>query len=266
MSFTVAGFVTGANNGTFTCIANTSSTITLNNASGAAETHAATAAGPAGPTDTVFNFEYVSNPIFTNSVNRNNKQGTVQATSQAPTQSKWHRLDITCLQAGVVTMTLDGSTTDTVTLTIPKNSYVASGTSQVSSTTGFGRVSPSFGNFGAVGASPQPEFGEGSAMTVSGLSGGNAALNGTWILDNFSFNVASYLFPTTAGTIGNNSVGFTTTGWPALTPFVSFGNDDEASPVADGLRLYVDFFSFVYNPSLGSKTAATVTATNSRFF
>jgi hypothetical protein len=43
-SFVVAGFVTNAsNNGTFLCTANTTTTITLNNAAGIAETHAATA-------------------------------------------------------------------------------------------------------------------------------------------------------------------------------------------------------------------------------
>jgi hypothetical protein len=42
-SFSVAGFTTGANNGTFTCTASTGSTLTLSNASGVSETHAATA-------------------------------------------------------------------------------------------------------------------------------------------------------------------------------------------------------------------------------
>lgn len=41
--FTVAGFTTGANNGTFLCSASTTTTLTLNNASAVAETHAATA-------------------------------------------------------------------------------------------------------------------------------------------------------------------------------------------------------------------------------
>lgn len=43
-TFVVAGFVTGANNGTFVCTASTTTTLTLNNAAGAAESHAATAA------------------------------------------------------------------------------------------------------------------------------------------------------------------------------------------------------------------------------
>lgn len=43
-SFTVAGFVTAANNGSFVATANTTTTLTLANAAGAAETHAGTAA------------------------------------------------------------------------------------------------------------------------------------------------------------------------------------------------------------------------------
>src|SRR5207245_1073365 len=43
--FTIAGFTTAANNGTFTCTASTATTLTLSNISGVAETHAATATG-----------------------------------------------------------------------------------------------------------------------------------------------------------------------------------------------------------------------------
>ncbi len=43
LSFIVAGFTNGANNGTFQATASTATTLTLNNASGVAETHAATA-------------------------------------------------------------------------------------------------------------------------------------------------------------------------------------------------------------------------------
>jgi hypothetical protein len=48
LAFTVAGFTTAANNGTWTCVASTSTTITLANASGVAETHAATCSGDCG--------------------------------------------------------------------------------------------------------------------------------------------------------------------------------------------------------------------------
>lgn len=43
MEFTIAGFATAANNGTFLCTASTATTLTLTNAVGVAETHAGTA-------------------------------------------------------------------------------------------------------------------------------------------------------------------------------------------------------------------------------
>jgi hypothetical protein len=46
--FTVSGFSTSANNGSWTCVASTSTTITLANPSGASETHAATCTGDCG--------------------------------------------------------------------------------------------------------------------------------------------------------------------------------------------------------------------------
>jgi uncharacterized repeat protein (TIGR01451 family) len=49
--FTIAGFTTAADNGTFTCTASTATTLTLNNAAGAAQTHAATAT--ASPTSSI---------------------------------------------------------------------------------------------------------------------------------------------------------------------------------------------------------------------
>lgn len=42
-TFVVAGFVTGANNGTFICTASSATVLTLDNAAGVAETHAGTA-------------------------------------------------------------------------------------------------------------------------------------------------------------------------------------------------------------------------------
>jgi Bacterial Ig-like domain (group 3) len=49
LTFTVAGFTNGANNGTFVSTASTTTTLTLSNASGVAETHAATASTTVSP-------------------------------------------------------------------------------------------------------------------------------------------------------------------------------------------------------------------------
>lgn len=54
VTFTVAGFTTGANNGTWQCASSTATTLVLNNAAGVAETHAATAAIVPDRTNTTF--------------------------------------------------------------------------------------------------------------------------------------------------------------------------------------------------------------------
>jgi hypothetical protein len=268
MTFVVSGFTTGANNGTFTCVSNTTAALVLNNPSGVAETHAGSAAGPVGLNDTYFTFESVANRIWTGGGNRTNTQGTTQVTTVQPKPGVWHRLDMVCTVAGQIVCTLDGSSTNTVTFTVPQISYGFTGiyTGQVSAAGGIGRVATNVHSFTTGITASTPEVGEGSSVTVSGLSAGNAGLNGTQVLDVYSYNVSSMMFPTTSSPIGNNSAAFTLSAYPALTPFVSYGNDDTASPTADSMRLYVDFFSYIANPGIIGLTSATADPTKSRYF
>jgi hypothetical protein len=267
MTFVVSGFTNAANNGTFVCVTNGTTTITLNNASGVNETHAATAAGPTGLNDTHYTFEAVTNRTWVGAINRSNVQGTTQVTSVAPAPGVWHRLDMVCTEAGKITCTLDGSKTDTITFTINPVAYSYSGSSQAQATNGIGRVGPTTSGYGLTLTSSIPEVGEGSTITVSALTGGNAALNGNWILDNiWGGSGPSLIFPAAVGTITNNSTAFTLSAYPALTPFVSFGNDDSASPTSDNMRLYVDFFSLVWNPNLVKGNTATADPTLPRYF
>ena len=64
--FTISGFTNAANNGTFTCISSSGTTLVLFNANAVAETHAGTAvAGSALYTGTITNFgDYVVNGTF----------------------------------------------------------------------------------------------------------------------------------------------------------------------------------------------------------
>lgn len=64
-SFTVAGFTTGANNGLFPCTAASATTITLTNAGGVAETHAATGVLTANDTTTDVLLSIVTAPSTT---------------------------------------------------------------------------------------------------------------------------------------------------------------------------------------------------------
>ena len=251
ITFVVAGFTNGVNNGTFVCVDSSGTTLTLVNASGAAETHAATATGPS-LSDSFYTFEAVINPQYQNGV-RHNKQGQTFVTSVAPTQGVWHRLDMTCSSAGVVKMTLDGSATNTFTVTVPQASVTTS--AQASCNAHVGRISSAAGTSGV---NSVPPFSAGSVITVTGFTGGNAPLNGTWNLFYGDGLTMRFDAPAVAN-IGNNSAGATVVGYPSLTPVCTHGNDDTGSPTGNTMKMHLDFFSFVWNPNLGPGGTPNVT-------
>ena len=51
-----------------------------------------------------------------------------------------------------------------------------------------------------------------------------------------------------------SDTGAITTVYPAMVPFVSFGNDSQATPVAGTKGLGIDYFGFVWNPGVGGGT------------
>lgn len=261
LTFVVTGFVNGANNGSFICTQSSATQLTLNNPSAINETHAGTATGPSGLNDSFYTFEAVVNPQYQVAA-RHNLQGQTFVTTVAPTMGLWHRLDITCSAAGVVVMTLDGSSTNTVTWTIPKVTYnAANGTAACTSHEG----SIAVDTIGTSGSASTPPYCSGSIITISNLLSVNLALNGTWTT--FYGDGASYKFDAPAvANIGNNSTAFTLVGYSALTPMVLFGNDDTASPTTGVLRTFVDFFSFVWNPNLGSSAPGTPDKTKARYW
>lgn len=259
LTFTVAGFTTGANNGSFVCVDSTATTLTLANASGVSEAHAATAAAT-GLNDSFYTFEVVTNPQYGSGA-RHNKQGQTFVTSVAPASGDWHRLDITCSVAGQVTLTLDGSLTNTFTATVSPVTLTGWGT-QVSNNSSNGRV---FGAIGTTGSTFTPPFTGGSSVTVSGLTAGNAPLNATWKLWYGDGTTLRFDTPGLSN-IANNSVGFTVAGLPSLTPVAVYGQDDTAFPAANNMRIFVDFFSLVWNPNLSGSAPGTPSATKARYW
>jgi len=263
ISFVVTGFVNAANNGTFTCVASNNTTLTLSNSQGVAETHAGFATG-GSINDSFYTFEVVENRSYSTATRRN-VQGTVFVTNVAPAQNVWHRLDIVCSAAGVVVLTLDGSAINTFTFTVPKMTTTLGPTGQVSCVSSVGRISVTAAAGTAGGTNTQFPFGAGSTITISGLTGGNAALNGIWTGASSSDGITCY-FPTTAGPIGNNSTDATLVAYPALTPVFSFGNDTSSAPVANQMRTFIDFFSIVWNPNLGPSAPGTPDKTKARYW
>lgn len=274
-TFVVAGFTGSNNNGTYTCVASTGSGVVLNNPSATAETHAATATSSASLNDSFFTFEAVMNPCFTggSGVTRNNQQGQTSVTTVAPIQGVWHRLDITCSSAGVVTLTLNG--TVTATFIIPQIQVLMQYTGSTGTTNyevNSNAVSISCiaqGGNQLTTSNPIPNdkatvfpFSAGSQVIIAGMP---TALNGTFSLqDTITAGVTAYYNAPGSGSIVNTAMpaGATMTGYPALVPLAAFGNDDTASPTADTARFYFDYFGLDVN--IGSGGAGT--PTKARYF
>ena len=277
MTFTVAGFVTHVvNNGTFVCYGSTSTTLILGNNAGVSESIAATATGPTGIGDSTFKFEVVENFTYGTQYPRHNIQGTVFDTGVTPVKGTWYRLEIVCAATGQLTMTLNGAHSNT--FTVPKMTVTSNGTGDATVNGGFAYLAsvpwPST-------STPIPDltmgvapFTAGSLITVAGLTGThNATLNGARgplagsYFTGGASGMAMYFDTLVADfTRDLTSDNFTTVGYPALLPFVSFGNDDTSSPTSDSAAIYVDYFAMVWNPNLGPNAPGTPTSTDPRYW
>jgi hypothetical protein len=284
--FTVTGFVTAGNNCTNkTCIFSDASHLILLNGSGAAETHAGTAtSNVTAPNDTNFTFESVDNINLSGQVaSRNNLQGTTVATTVAPQQGYAYRLDVACTVAGQLKFTLNGYnpltlatiTPQTATLTVPTitrklqfanstqgaNSVLTNNSVDVQ---GIGVGGNALNTVDAqAGALP---FGPGSVVTIAGLASTLAPLNGKHTLTNVVAGVNMFFDFTNANiTSVATTNGATVTGYPALLPIVSFGDDDSAGLVAQSMRIYFDYFGLAVNPALGTG-GSTANSLFARYF
>jgi hypothetical protein len=261
--FTVAGFTHSANNGRFLCVASTSTTLTLVNASGVSETHAATATTDA-ISDSTMLFEYVTNPNpgLNNANPRNNTQGQTFNTTVTPTEGAWYRLDLVCAASGVVTLTLSGggSTLATWTVTCTTVSYGnSSGTGSLASVAnGIGNLAPDY-NY-VTGNMMDSYFGVGSKISIASTTSAFSGITGSQLCygdGTKQVSAASAIsFYTSASSFSGTSGNAVVTGYPAFMPYLSFGNDTEASPTANTKSLNVDYFSFVWNPALATSPAA----------
>lgn len=213
--------------------------------------------------DSFFTFEAVVNSTFSTFA-RHNTQGTTKVTNVAPVAGVTHRLDITCTVLGVITMTLDGSATNSLTVTVSQLVSSPTGTSLT------GSAANNVATF-VVGTTSSgwasPQFAVGSKITVAGFTGPTAALNGPQVIDRI---LGSGAFPqihcniSTASVTSQSTAG-SITGYPGVVPCISFGNDDTAAPT-ENTSIWIDRFEFVYNPQLAADFSATADPTKSRYF
>jgi len=266
ISFVVTGGVAsgGANNGTFTCVANTTTTITLNNASGVAETQALFITG-GNIKDTVMTLEAVQNMTFASVSGgpvRHNVQGTTVA-GPAP-DSNWHRLDISSTTAGTIVIQLDGSNTVKLTTTPSTMTFASNGTGLIEAT----GKQICINNTVAVTNARNcgiPAFAGGSTITIAGLTGGPSSINGSYVVEAaISAGPPQFIIPSTfaAGLVQQSTQ--TIAGLPAVTPCAIFGNDDTAAPYVT-TRFFADFFALTWNKAIASPST-TPTATNPRYW
>lgn len=258
---TFANCGSAANNGTFIVTAATATSLTTTNTSSVTGTGlTGSATYPTPPNDTYYTLEFVNNPaIAGGTYGRNNQSGTTYVTNVAPLPGVWHRLDLECTSVGVVTMTLDGSATNTLTVTIPQQ--VITGTDASANTVGGLSTYTNVNNNPL--ALPAHNFGNGTLVTVTGGLGTNYNITNlpiTRVNGSTQFFVVT---PSGSGLVQNKSAVFT--GYPAWMPCFWMGNDDTASPTVYTITYAVDFFSLTWNPGVGGGIGTPV-ITNSRYF
>jgi hypothetical protein len=263
-TFTTSGFSHSNNDVTnAVCSASSSGSITLVNASGGTSTDSGTATGAAGPTDSFFTFEAVTNGSGSSPF-RNNLQGNTSVTTIAPAIGVYYRLDIVCTTAGQVTMTLsNGTTSVSAILTVPKATITGTA-GQMSGAIGSG-LDLGYTDWTAT-LSPQgyAPWATGSVVTISGYTSTQAGLNGTWTLSQ-NDSGTDLLWYSSATVSGGSSGTVSITGYPSYVPAIVFGNDDNGTSFTNNMGISVDFFSFIWNPGVGGGTGTPLVA-NPRFF
>jgi hypothetical protein len=190
-----------------------------------------------GPQDTQFVCEYVGN-FTTTPGTRINTQGTTAATGMTVSEGTTYRFEMSCVTSGQINFLLtNGTTTFTKTMTIAPVSKAGT----ISSVVGSNGIWQ--GGFPAT--FPMTV---GTKFTISG--GSIAAANGNWVaMSNNNFtNFASWMNSGTQASA--SSTGATISMFPSFHPFVSFGNDNQASPVNSSKGVMIDFFSLVWNKGL----------------
>jgi len=189
--------------------------------------------------DSTFWFECVSNDITSGSVtNVQGPVGSVFDTTIVPAEFVWYTLTMSCSTAGSIDFSLEGSdgSAAAATLVVPTFTVSAGGFGTAAQHSAVADVS-----YGGI----LTPFGVGSLVSFAGTPN----VSGTHALV-FSANAGggkthSYFL----GSVSPGSgLGVLATGFPAVVPWYSFGNDTQSTPTQNK-QLCIDFFEFVWNPT-----------------
>lgn len=193
--------------------------------------------------DTTFKFEKVFQAPTAGAPARNNAQGTVFDTTMVPVEGRSYRLEVSCTTSGSINFFLtDGVTSSSTTMVISKLSIAPSPTV---------RIDQNIALYGSPGSVALP-WNTGSKVTISG--GSIAQFNSTFTLMDAGLQPSNGAWLMVGTQAPATDTGATTTLFPALLPFVTFGNDSSAAPVAGSKGIMVDYFGFVWNPGVGGGT------------
>lgn len=262
-SITVAGATNPANNGTFVCVASSTTTLTLANNAGVLQSGAVGTASTQSIGDSTFMFEYVTNP-YVQATSRNNTQGQTFNTTVTPTEGVWYRFDITSTASGTVKMTLNGNGATQATWSFTPTTVVWGDTANAGTC--------SAGNGGVVMGADSTytatnknvifnPFGFGSQVTLGGtLPTGLTVGEVISSLGSDSTMTVLEFFKT--GVTASNTA-FTMTGYPGMYPICSLFSDTAGGTAVAARSLMWDYMSFIWNPGLASQAVNT---SYSRFF
>lgn len=204
--------------------------------------------------DTTFQFETVFQAPTAGAPARNNAQGTVFNTGILATEGRSYRLEISCTIEGSINFFLtDGVTTSSNTMTISKLSIGPSPSV---------RIDNGIALYTSPGSVAYP-WNTGSKVTISG--GSISQFNNTFTLMSGALQPQNGAWLMSGTQAPATDTGATTTLWPALLPFVAFGNDSQAGPVNGSKGIEIDFFGFVWNPGVGGGTG-TPNSTLARYW
>lgn len=192
-------------------------------------------------------------------------------TGVLPVVGQWYRLELKCVVAGQVIVTLFSNNTQiaTHTFTVPKytlgTSVANSATVQASGT--LAQFQPAFvpggaGNF--VGRTP---FVAGSIITLAGLTGaGPTTLNGSHTVASgiFNGNITGVTFYTNVASFGSTNSKGTISGYAGYSPICMMGNIAISSGFQTDFNLEIDMFKFVWDTSLAT-SPLTMNANYSRY-
>jgi hypothetical protein len=243
-----------------------------------------------GGTNT-FKFEYINNPSLQGNACRKNNQvsGFVFDTGITPAPNHWYRLDLACAVTGVVNLTLTDNTTGaqfTQAITVPKLTLPTGNSVSWNPDNTFGLAVQQVLTIGGVdfGTSgthvstggTYPQIGPGTVLNWVSVSGGGSPMNGVPQVVEEHQRVAGpsstevYRWTPTAGVTAAATTGGSCTYYPCLGPCFIFGEDDTVGTSSQGSGQYkgifIDYFSFIWNPNLGPNAPGTPNPKKARYF